>query len=145
MARSKGGYTDFDIPHVLLAIENASEKAGHKLALQIEAKTKVNIQQNGQIDTGFMLNSTYTVSRNADTYGQADSSGRYQNLEGYDVERKIAPQVKLPSDAVAACAVGAEYAIYQEVKKSFLFAAAENVARSQGHKFKEVFLDNLTD
>ena len=143
---ARNAHTDFDIPHVLLRMGAASEMLADQLALQIEAETKKNIQQNGQIDTGFMLNSTYTVSKKRNTHDQARGSGKYTSAKtGQSVRRDIAPPVRLPSDALAACAVGAEYAIYQEVKKSFLFAAAQTVGKMSGSKVREMFLEHLTD
>jgi len=139
------GHTKFDIPHVLASFKKAGEEMADKVALQIEAQTKVNIQQNGQIDTGFMLNSTYTVSKKRNTYGKTNPNGEYVSQEGDLVKREIAPAVRLPSDALAAVSVGAEYAVYQEVKKPFLYPAVKTVAGQVGGKAQKIFKEALRD
>jgi hypothetical protein len=127
------------IDYVLAEVNNVSDEYLFAVALQIEAQTKVNIQKNGQIDTGFMLNSTYALSRKSDTFANANPSGSYKNSNGETVKRAIVPPPPLPEKARAAVAVGAEYAIYQEEKKPFLFPAAETVARDQGGSAKTSF------
>ncbi len=62
--------------------------------LQIEAQAKVEITNNGQIDTGFMRSSSYTIP---------------------------------PEKGEAIVGFSAEYAIYQELRNSFLYRAAERV------------------
>ena len=65
-----------------------------EVAIAIEAQTKINIVDNGQVDTGFMLNSA-----------------------GHEPAK----------DGKAAAFVAAEYAIYQEARRSFLYKAGEQV------------------
>lgn len=117
------------------------KKVGQTLtnvALRIEERTKVNINQapgasgQGLIDTGFMLNSTYVVAPGINTYGDANQSGKYVNRTGTEVERSLAPRVILPKDAKVLVAVGANYAVYQEVKHSFFYQAIEETAREVG-------------
>ena len=118
------------LDHVNVVVEKATDEALAALALQIEGQTTANIANNNQIDTGFMMNSVYTISRRDSTYKDADPTGEYRSRKtGQQVERKLAPEERLPSDAAAAVIVGAAYAIYQEVQDSFLFKAAEQVAR----------------
>jgi len=116
------------------ALRAASGRALRKVAFDIEGQTKKNIQENGQIDTGFMVNSVYTVTDNDNTYGQANKSGRYTNEAGANVPRNLAPQARLPhsNEPAALVAVGAEYAIWQELKRSFLMAAAQEVGAKAG-------------
>lgn len=90
---------------------------------QVEGQTKVNITDNGQVDTGFMLNSVYTTGNNGSTYGAAERQAGARDPDG-----EMAPEVDA-GDGVAV-AVGAEYAIHQEEKNSFLYRAAEQVAGS---------------
>ena len=125
MAKAK---VNLNLDHVLVKVRGATDAALEAIALQIEGVTRVNIQRNGQIDTGFMVNSVYSVSKRSTTYGDTRGSGTQTNRQGQGVLRKIAPPANLPSHASAAVAVGAEYAIFQELKKPFLFPAAETVA-----------------
>lgn len=119
---------------VRLKIGQAEQGTLLNAALRIEERTKVNINQapgasgQGLIDTGFMINSVYTVAPQRNTYDQTDKTGTYTNRQGQQVKREIAPEAKLPSGAAALVAVGAEYAIYQEIKHGFFFKAIEDTA-----------------
>lgn len=128
---SVGAKVTMHINEAVLKVEDASEAALAALAFQIEAQTKANIQANGQIDTGFMLNSVYSLARaqhtGATTHDSTWKSGKYTNKAGDSVSRKRAPRRTL-GEATAAVAVGANYAIFQEEKNSFLFKAARAVA-----------------
>jgi len=142
---AKGGLVKFYLDHVLVRVNSRSEEFLEGVALQIQAETKVKIQQNGQIDVGFMLNSTYTVSRRGDTYSAANQSGQYSNKQGGSVPRKLAPKASLPGNAKAATVVGAQYAIYQETKKSFLYAAGEKVAGQVRGSLEAVYKEGLSE
>ena len=50
---------------------HAADDAVTALAFQVEGQAKINVRENGQIDTGFMLNSIYTVAPEGNTYRQA--------------------------------------------------------------------------
>ncbi|HLA87367.1 MAG TPA: hypothetical protein VJL10_05070 [Anaerolineales bacterium] len=141
------GVTKFHLDHVLVRMAKASEPMAAMIATQIQARAKVNIQRNGQIDTGFMLNSTYTVTKKASTFGQANQSGDYTDKRGQKVGRKLVRQAQLPSEALAATAVGAEYAIWQEERKPFLYPACVEAAKDSGLKAdaQKVFVENLRD
>ena len=132
------------LKEIKLIAKNANAQALQALALQIEGQTKVNIVENDQVDTGFMLNSVYSVGPNGSTYGDTDASGTTLSpINGY-VERNIAPEVKV-DDGGAAVAVGAEYAVYQEAKQSFLLRAAETVAQQAGATVEPVFQEYVHD
>lgn len=114
---------------VMLIIEGVTDEALEALALLIEGKAKVNIVDNDQVDTGFMLNSVYTVSR--------------RGMHGYDAAASAAaaksanaamgPPATFADDTQRALvAVGAEYAIYQEMANPFLYPALEQVAAGAG-------------
>jgi len=141
----KGGQVKLYLDHVLLKVNSRSEEFLEAVALQIQAETKVKIQQNGQIDVGFMLNSTYTVSKRGDTYSAANQSGQYSNQQGGSVSRKLAPKASLPGNAKAATVVGAGYAIYQEARKSFLYASSEKVAGQIKGSVDAVFKEGLNE
>lgn len=89
-------------------------------ALLVEGQTKVNINQNGQVDTGFMVNSVYAVGPGVNTYGPAAIAG------------KLANGAAVPTPAGAVVGVAAEYAIYQEERLPFLYPALETVAGRMG-------------
>jgi len=110
------------LDHVKVVVRGATHEALVAIAHQIEAETKVKIQENEQIDTGFMLNSTYVATNEGSGYGQARAAAQARNPDA-----KMAPEHRLSEDAVAVV-VGAEYAIWQEARKSFLYAGAERVA-----------------
>lgn len=116
-------------------MHGATEEALRQLALQIEAQTKVNIRDNDQVDTGFMMNSVYTVTEKGSGYGEAKASaeGQATNRAGEHVDHSedMGPEPPL-GDATAAVAVGALYAIYQEAKRSFLYAALQEVVPKFG-------------
>lgn len=93
---------------VLALIRNATAESLEALAKEIEAQTKANIVANDQVDTGFMLNSTF--------------SG-------------------LVGEGEAVVGVGADYAIYQEARNSFLFRAAQQLrGQMVGEIIKPIFL-----
>lgn len=141
----KGGQVKLYLDHVLVKVNSRSDEFLEAVALQIQAETKVKIQQNGQIDVGFMLNSTYTVSKRGDTYSAANQSGRYSNQQGQSVTRNLAPKASLPGNAKAATVVGAQYAIYQEAKQSFLYAAADKVAGQVSGSVDAVYKEGLSE
>lgn len=142
---AKNGEVRLFLDHVLIKCAAASDRALEAAALQIEAQTKVNIQRNNQIDTGFMMNSTYVVTSRASTYDQTDPSGLEYDRFGNIVERNIAPEISLPDSARAAVVVGAEYAVYQEDRKPFFYPAAEAVSAQIKGTAEKVFKDELND
>lgn len=107
---------------VRLQLKDASNQMLRTAAALIEQQTKLNIQSNGQIDTGFMVNSVYFVT---------DDDSNYENAAngaiGVRPDAEMAPEVVAP-DGGAAVAVGAEYAIFQEERMPFLYPAIEHVA-----------------
>ena len=113
-------------------IKGATEASIAKLAFGIEAGAKQRITDNQQIDTGFMRNSVYTVTQASGARG-GTNSGAYGGQK-----RESAPMVPL-GDADAIVGVGAVYAIYNEVRRSFLRAAFEQEIAHAGGTFKEQF------
>ena len=110
---------DMHLDHVMMRVEGATDEVLHALALQVEGVTKRNIVSNGQIDTGFMLNSVYSASEKGNTFGEtwAGPAG------------KKAPKLRLPNlFSAAAVHVSAIYAIFQEMMEPFLRPAASEVA-----------------
>lgn len=142
----KGGEVKLRLDHVMVRVKERNEEYLEVVALQIQAETKLQIQQNGQIDVGFMINSVYTLSKRGDTYNEANATGQYKSRRtGKTVVRKLAPKQGLPSKAIAATAVGAEYAIWQEEKKPFLYPAAEKVANELKGTAEKVYKEGLNE
>lgn len=119
--------------NVRLVVDDASDEVVNQLAFQVLGQARINIQQNGQIDTGFLLNSGYVVSENANTFGDTDPSGEYQSRKSGDsVRRERVDQPRSPDDGGAVVGFAADYAIYQEMANSFLYTALEQVAAQAG-------------
>lgn len=128
---------------VKIKMAEAADKALAALALTMEGQAKINIQTNDQIDTGFMLNSIYTITKEGDSHGEAAAAAEAQ-VKG-KAKRTMAPAARLPGDASAGVIVGANYAVYQEMKKSFLFKAGEEVARNAGGTVETIFREIVRD
>lgn len=102
-------------------LEGMQRALMEEAAFVLEGLTKVKITDNGQVDTGFMRSSVYHLTQNGSSF---------TGSPGQDGQRQ-APQVGL-GDAGAAVAVGAEYAIYQEVRNSFLWASVDQLKARWG-------------
>lgn len=85
--------------------------------LLIEGQAKVNITNNGQVDTGFMRNSVYSVSPKGDSYSNVSP-----------IADKTAFGVTRPPSGGAVVSVAAEYGLFQEMRMPFLYPAVETVA-----------------
>lgn len=111
------------------------------VAARIDAQTKINIVQNDQVDTGFMVNSVYFATEEGSSYNDTDKDGLHLNRLGELVEREMAPEAPLPDDYVALVCVGANYAIFQEMQQPFLYPALVQVAGEAGGIIKKVAND----
>lgn len=104
----------------------------NEAAALIEAQAKVNIVDNGQVDTGFMVNSVYFVSALGSNYEQVQSEALGRANKGF-------ASVITPSDDLeAVVAIAAEYAAIQETRLPFLYPAAEQVAATMGAQIVQV-------
>lgn len=128
------------LDHVKVLIDGATADALAAAAFELERLTKLKILANGQVDTRFMLNSVYTVTRQGGSYGEAAAAAQSANPEA-----RMGPQATLTGDAGAAVVVGAGYAIYQEVRQSFLYASAEVLAGQVGGKLEAVYREAVRD
>lgn len=127
---------------VRLVVDRAAAGSMANVALRIEERTKVNIREapgasgQGLVDTGFMWNSVYVVVQGPrgteSDYDKTQPSGTYTDREGRTVERQIAPKRTLSGKASALVAVGADYAIFQEIKHAFFFRAIEETRKELG-------------
>jgi hypothetical protein len=123
---------------VRLVVEGATAEILAELGFQVEGQAKVNIVANDQVDTGFMLNSGYTITPERSGYGTAKKMAGPKNPEA-----QMGPEPRLPEGAGAAVVWGAEYSIYQELLKSFLYRALEQVAKGAGGTIERVGKEEL--
>lgn len=113
---------------VRLKLRDASAAMVRAAAFAVEGQAKVNITNNGQVDTGFMRNSVYAATDKG--LSESASSGTFMShKEGRQIERQALPQMSAPENG-ALVAVGAEYGIWQEQENPFLYPALERVAQS---------------
>jgi len=131
------------IEKVLVTVGQATDEALKALAFAMQAQAQANIRSNGQIDTGFMVNSVYVISADGKA-GDNWQSGDYLNESGQTVRRELADQPAL-GDAAAAVVVGANYAVYQEAENSFLYRAGEQVAGQASGTVEPVYRERVHD
>ena len=105
------------------AIGDTEAEVLDRAAMQCLGHARVNIRNNGQIDTGFMVNSGYVVTANQDGYGSVPVAGQGA--------RQRAPEAPR-GEHEAIVAFAAEYAIYQELRRSFLYRALTQTTREFG-------------
>jgi len=116
---------------LMLHIKEATDVMLTTAAFAVVGQTQVNIENNKQVDTGFMKNTVYAVAPGGEK-GGIRSPGQYKSKkEDRMVSRNAAPQ-RSPKQDGALVGVAAEYALYQEMRNSFLYRALEQVAGSQG-------------
>lgn len=101
------------------------------VALQVEGQAKINVVANNQVDTGFMLNSIYTVAPERSTYRQAWQTGDYKGQASTAEHRELEGQMSAEPN-VALVVVGAEYGLFQEIRNSFLYRALDMVSAMPG-------------
>ncbi len=136
------------LDHVKAAVEGATEEVLKKLAFRIVERTQLNIRENDQIDTGFMVNSVYPVWKEGSGYEGAANEAEAHNVRktGEVVKGiRMAPEEQLPEDAAAGVVVGANYAIYQEVLNAFLYPAAEAAAAEFGGLAEQIYREELPE
>lgn len=111
---------------IKLIVKGATRKILDELALVGEGLAKINIAANNQIDTGFMLNSVYSVGSNGVNNEPAEEQIMRDKTGEWVLRQRGNVVSSVPDDeAVIACA--ASYAIYQEMRQSFLYAALEKL------------------
>lgn len=76
-------------------------------ALVMEAEAKVQVEQFGAVETGFLLNSIYATSKIGSTYSDAASAAQGKADRGMEGEFTVKRRQ-------AATVAGAEYALYVE-------------------------------
>ena len=146
MAKAK---VNLRIREVKATIKNANDEVLKQFAYRITERTQMNIRENDQIDTGFMVNAIYPIWEDGSEYAQAKlqaSGHRTSSKTGRTVDRdRMAPEARLKSGASAAVVVGANYAIYQEQRMPFLWPAAEESAREFGGTAQRIYEEKVHD
>jgi len=114
-------------------LKDADEKILDQLAFQTLGQARINIRENKQIDTGFMTNSGYVVSAQQDTHSETWPTGDYKRTKAPGVsygERAEKAPVNTKKESMVAFA--ANYSIFQEMRRSFLYQAMQDVVKSFG-------------
>lgn len=138
---NNSGTVDWYAENVILKMDDVTRRGLEAVAARIDALTKLNITANDQIDTGFMVNSVYFVTREDSTYGDVDE-GTFLDKKGNLVERELAPEADLPEEFQALVCVGANYAIYPEMDQPFLYPALLQAADEAGGILEVVARDD---
>jgi len=135
--KADGIEINFFTEEVILAVDKVVSDGLAEVALEIQGQAVLNIRSNNQIDTGFMMNSGYVLANNGtDTYSHLQTHGVYSGKSGDSQWRELADRADLPDGVEALVAFGANYAIYQEAAKPFLFKAANQVSGKVDGKFE---------
>jgi hypothetical protein len=133
------------LDHLETVVKDCTEELVKRLALRTEERAKLNIRSNGQIDTGFMVNSIYTIFANgvsgysiSKALAESETKSRKTGKE-VDHSDDMAPEEILSDDVAAAVVVGANYAIYNEARNPFLYPAAAEASRELGQEAVQIF------
>jgi len=105
-------------------VENRAQIALEDIAFAVREEARQNIDENGQVDTRFLRNSVYVATPKQIT--PIPPSGTYTSLKGSGQVRREAVQPDRPSSG-ATVGVAAVYAIYPELRDSYLFKALNQV------------------
>ena len=97
---------------LILLIQEGLNLSLDEIAAEGAGRAKQNIVRNGQVDTGFMLNSVYSVGPNSNSYSGGEKS---------EAARRV-------GENEALFGASAEYALINELKKAFVYPAAESLA-----------------
>lgn len=109
---------------VLLVTDNANREWLLALAFQVEAQYKVR----AEVDTGFMRNSTYVEGAGESTF-TARSAELESNKTGTTSTHETINAPRRPeTEGEVIIGVGADYAIYSELRSNALHQALEAVS-----------------
>ena len=108
---------------VKIVVKGASKQILTQAAMVCADKAAIRITDNDQVDTGFMRASVYGA-------GPTDSGrGKTEAAAPSLADRPLAPQPALPDDQTAVVHAAAEYAAFQDMKKAFMYPAAQDTAK----------------
>jgi len=136
------------LDHVKVTVKEATEEVLKALGFRIVERTQLNIRENDQIDTGFMVNSVYPIWKEGSGYeGAASEAAQYNVRKTGEVVGgiRMAPEEHLPEDAMAGVVVGANYAIYQEEINPFLYPAAEQAASEFEGEAEKIYREEMPE
>lgn len=123
MARAPKPKVNWYADDVMLSVGKASDELVEQICLTVLGEAQQNIVANRQVDTGFMLNSGYYATKQRSTHRQAVSAAGARNADAKAVREAL---LKKANGLVA---FAADYAIYQEIRKSFLHKALTSSKR----------------
>lgn len=97
---------------LLLLVTEGLDLSLDQIAAEGAGRTKQNIVSNGQVDTGFMLNSVYSAGPGGSNFSGGTKSSPAQSA----------------GSGEALFGASAEYALINETRKPFVYPAAESLA-----------------
>lgn len=99
------------------------------LATAIEDQAQQNIEDNDQIDTGFLHSSSYVITPLVDTFPNVPVGGQYvSGKTGFSVYRfSTTKPPRTPGKKSAIVGFAAEYALYPELQNSYLYRAVIDI------------------
>jgi hypothetical protein len=107
----------------------------NEAAFQAEGLAKQNMVTNDSIDTGFALNTIHAIPVASD--GIPGTVAALSDQEGRTVLRE-SNDLPGTTEHSSAVGIGANYGVYIELDKPFLFPAAEQVAKDFGATVERV-------
>jgi hypothetical protein len=119
---------------VILVVDKATDEVLTKLANHVQGQTRVNIQANGQIDTGFMINAVYAITPLPNDRPRVRALVEARAA----ADRPLAPAFRIAKHGEAAIHGAAEYTIHQEMRKPFLYPALVSAAKIADGAIREV-------
>lgn len=114
-------------------VKRATSQSVKRLAFTLEGATKDRITSNGQVDTGFMRNSVYAITADGKSGGVESAifkgvKSKKTGKIGQARKRTSLSAPELRGEYAAFVGVGADYAVHQEMKNSFLRTSFDQVA-----------------
>jgi hypothetical protein len=99
------------------------------LAFEIQNEAERNIEDNHQIDTGFLHDTGYIITPLHDTFGAVPSGGQYVSsktgVSVWRLSRAKPPAPQRKKSAIVGFA--ADYALYPELQNSYLYRAIDSI------------------
>jgi hypothetical protein len=107
---------------VILVVDQATDDFVSRIAFHVEGEAKVG----APVDTGFMWNAIYAITPAGSNRGRAVASAR-----GAAADRDLASEPGI-GEGEAAVHAAAEYTIFQEMRRGFLYRALERAQAVAG-------------
>lgn len=133
------GKVDWYGEDVVATVLGATDETLTAQAFVAEGEIKVGIVFAPALDTGFMLNTVYTIPVEGPVKDKGQSSGMFKSkATGEMVERKRVDAVPRMPPHTAGVHAAAEYTIYQEMKHHFMYKGLQKAVKSAGGILKAV-------